>query len=39
MKGLESFKSLPIYYIPINIEFILERENFDQKIINYAANN
>ena len=39
LKGLKKFNSLPVYYIPIKIEFISEKETFDQKLINYAANN
>ena len=38
IKNVEKFSKLPFFYIPIIIEFISEKESFDQKLKKYVAN-
>lgn len=38
IKNVEKLSKFPLYYIPIKIEFISEKESFDQKLKKYVAN-
>lgn len=39
LKNIEAFKKLPIYFIPIKIEFIAKEKEFHHQLLTYVSNN